>query len=215
MIFDPNNPVVKLCAQGMQTEAEGNTEAANKLFAQAWDACTNNFERFTAAHYLARNQPTPQLNLHWNLEALRYARLHDNTETEGHFPSLYLNIGKAYENLGQPAEAANYYQQAHQCSTSLPAGNYGNMLRQGIAQALKRVGIAPFSNTILDDLINNWCQNKNLQALALILPAYVGNLGTETDINKLTSALSYLAATPILNNSEQTAVQQLIKEMAA
>jgi tetratricopeptide (TPR) repeat protein len=214
MNFDPNNPVVQLCAQGMQIEAEGNTTEAHKLFTKAWEASTNNFERFTAAHYLARNQPTPEQNLYWNLEALRYAKLTDNTEAQGHLPSLHLNIGKSYENMGQLTEATKHYQLAYTYSHYLPAGGYGNMLRSGISAALQRVGITIFKNADLDTLINNWCQQKNLQALALVLPAYISNLGTETDINKLISALSYLAATPCLQAEEQTVVEQLIKELA-
>jgi hypothetical protein len=34
---DPGNPVVKLCAQGMQAECEGRDDLARRLFARAWD----------------------------------------------------------------------------------------------------------------------------------------------------------------------------------
>ena len=73
MQFDPKNKVVQLCAQGMQTEGEGETAEAHALFQQAWDIAQNDFEAFTAAHYLARNQPDPKDNLKWNLEALNRA----------------------------------------------------------------------------------------------------------------------------------------------
>lgn len=56
MEFDPNNNVVKLCAQGMDMEGKGNLEEASKLFFQAWEEATNDFEKFTAAHYVARHQ---------------------------------------------------------------------------------------------------------------------------------------------------------------
>ena len=48
MHFDPHNHVVKLCAQAM--EAEG-AENAVRLFEQAWNAATNDFEKCIAAHY--------------------------------------------------------------------------------------------------------------------------------------------------------------------
>jgi len=35
MQFDPNNKVVQLCAQGMQREAEGETDEAHKFFQEA------------------------------------------------------------------------------------------------------------------------------------------------------------------------------------
>jgi hypothetical protein len=56
MQFDPNNNIVKLCTQGMSLEGEGKKEEALKLFQQAWDEATHDFEKFTAAHYVARHQ---------------------------------------------------------------------------------------------------------------------------------------------------------------
>ena len=53
MSIDPINPVVLLCAAGM--EREGEPEEARRLFQQAWDARRNDYEAAIAAHYLARN----------------------------------------------------------------------------------------------------------------------------------------------------------------
>ena len=66
MEFDPNNAAVQLCVKGMTAEGEGNIEEAKQFFQQAWDTATNNFEAFTAAHYLARNQADPNIELKWN-----------------------------------------------------------------------------------------------------------------------------------------------------
>lgn len=68
-----------------------------------------------------------------------------------------------------------------------------------------------FSNFGLDNLINKWCEDKNLRALSFILPAYIGNMGTENDINKLISALSYLSATQWLKEEEQKVVDGLVR----
>ena len=51
MQFDPDNNIVKLCAQGMNFEGEGKNEEALKLYQHAWNETTNDFEKFTAAHY--------------------------------------------------------------------------------------------------------------------------------------------------------------------
>lgn len=56
MQFDPNNHVVKPCANGMDKEGQGKLEEASSLFFQAWNEATNDFEKFTAAHYVARHQ---------------------------------------------------------------------------------------------------------------------------------------------------------------
>jgi hypothetical protein len=52
MEFNPNNNIVKLCLQGMIMEAKGNHEEAGKLFLQAWNEATNDFEKYLAAYYL-------------------------------------------------------------------------------------------------------------------------------------------------------------------
>lgn len=214
MNFDPENPVVKLCAAGMQAEAEGKIEEANNCFKQAWEAATNNFEKFTAAHYCARNQPDPLVNLQWNLDALKYAEAIEDESARGHYPSLYLNIAKSYESLGDLPSAATHYQLALDNAIHLPEGAYGNMLKAGIAAGLQRTGIAPFSNEILDNLITAWCERKDLRPLSLVLPAYLPCTGTENDINKLISALSYLSATRCLNAEEEGKVEGVIAELA-
>ena len=60
MQFDPNNPIIKLCANGMNLEARGQIEKAKELFQQAWNISSNDFEKFTSAHYLGRNQEDPK-----------------------------------------------------------------------------------------------------------------------------------------------------------
>ena len=210
MQFDPENKIVKLCAEGMQLEAEGKIDEAHSRFQYAWDSAENDFEAFTAAHYLARNQKEPSAVLQWNLEALRRAGLVNDGGIKGHYPSVYLNVGKSYEALNQIKEASFHYQAAADYSEHLPPGKYGDMIKMGIRAALERTGTASFSIRALDDLVNKWCEQKDLRPLSLVLPAYVSNLGTENDRNKLVSALSYLSATRCLMNDEQVILDELI-----
>ena len=214
MQFDPTNKVVKLCAEGMQMEAEGKTGEAHKLFQQAWDIAENDFEAFTAAHYLARNQKDPNDVQKWNMEALNRANAIKDEDTKGHYPSLYLNVGKSYEILGDIKEANNYYKLAADSSTFLPPGKYSEMIRMGIGEGLKRTGATKFNDDILDSLISKWCEKKELRPLSLILPMYLSNLGTENDLNKLISALSYLSATRCLDEAEQGIVDGLVIKLS-
>jgi len=215
MQFDPNNKVVKLCAEGMQAEAEGKKEEAHSLFQQAWDIASDDFEAFTAAHYLARNQKDLNDVLKWNLEALNRANKIKDDDVGTHFPSLHLNIGKSYENLGDIKSANENYAMAADCSSFLPSGKYSDMIRMGIAGGLTRTGTIKFSNAALDELIDQWCADRNLKPLGLVLPAYNSNLGTENDLNKLISALSYLSATQCLGQDEQVKVDEVIKELSS
>src|SRR5688572_20413932 len=100
MEFSPNNHVVKLCIQGMSKEENGKPEEAKQLFLQAWNEATNDFEKFTAAYYVARHQENVSDKLKWFESALEFAlRINDNSVI-GAFPSLYTNIAKCYEELG-------------------------------------------------------------------------------------------------------------------
>jgi len=214
MKFDPNNKVVKLCADGMQLEAEGKTEEAHSLFQQAWTIAENDFEAFTAAHYLARNQKDPIDVLKWNIEALHRANVVKDDDMLEYYPSLFLNIGKSYENLQDLKEANNYYQMAANSVVNLPPGKYSDLLRMGIAEGLKRTGTVKFNSEDLNNLIGNWCERKELRPLSLILPAFVSNLGTSKDSSSLISALSFLSATKCLNEIEQGIVEKLIVELS-
>ena len=78
MQFDPNNPIVKLCAEGMNFEGEA--AKALQLFQRAWDESTNDFEKFISAHYLARHQKSIEDKLKWDEIALSEARKIDNEE---------------------------------------------------------------------------------------------------------------------------------------
>jgi hypothetical protein len=44
MEFDPGNNVIALCVQGMGIEDKGKPEEASRLFLQAWNEATNDFE---------------------------------------------------------------------------------------------------------------------------------------------------------------------------
>lgn len=102
MEFSPNNNVVKLCIQGMDMEGKDNPEEASRLFLRAWNEATNDFEKFTAAYYVARHQNNVTDKLKWLETALRFALKINDDSVKGAFPSLYLNIAKCYDELGNP-----------------------------------------------------------------------------------------------------------------
>jgi len=216
MQFDPENKVIKLCVDGMNAEARGAHDEAMRLFQSAWDQSVNDFERFTSAHYLARSQHAPEDRLKWNLEALSYARAIEDEDMKVHYPSLYLNIAKSYEALQDEANARINYALAAEHSTFLPEGSYGDVIRSGIGAGLHRVqaSASEFRHVVLDALIDTWCGRRALQPLAFLLPGYLGNLGTETDRNKLITALSYLSASRCLPAREQEQIERVIAELS-
>lgn len=112
MEFDPNNKIVKLCIQGMGMEENGKPEEASKLFLQAWEEGTNDFEKFIAAHYIARHQKNVTDKLKWLETALQFALKINNNIVTAAFPSLYLNIARCYEDLSDPDNAKKNYELA-------------------------------------------------------------------------------------------------------
>ena len=141
MNFDPNNKVVKLCAEGMTLEGEGRPKEALILFEQAWGIATDDYERFTAAHYVARQQAAIVDKLKWDETALSYALELPNEDANTILPSLYLNIAKCHEDLKDFARARINYQSALTYEKHLPDDGYGNMIKVGIRNGLERVKI--------------------------------------------------------------------------
>ena len=112
MEFNPNNNVVKLCLQGMGMEEKGKPEEASKLFLQAWNEATNDFENFISAHYVARHQKNASDKLKWLETALQFALKINDDAVKSAFPSLYSNIAKCYEDLNDPDKAKKNYELA-------------------------------------------------------------------------------------------------------
>jgi tetratricopeptide (TPR) repeat protein len=139
MQFDPENKIVQLCAAGMEKEGEGQPEKAHQLFLQAWNEAETDFEKFTAAHYVARHQETVARKLEWDKLALQHALRIEDAGAKAALPSLYLNVAKCYEDLGDPRQAGDHYALALSAADNLPPSGYGKMIRDGIMNGMKRV----------------------------------------------------------------------------
>lgn len=119
---------------------EGKPEEAHQLFIQAWKQSKDDYDACIAAHYVARHQKSPQEILRWNQESLDHANAVDDERVQGFYPSLYLNIGKAHEDLANREEARKYYELAAGRLSVLPDGKYGDTVRDGVKRGLQRVG---------------------------------------------------------------------------
>lgn len=139
MKFDSSNNVVALCAKGMEAEGKGLPDEAATLFSLAWESATTDFEKFTAAHYMARNQKDPNEELKWNLASLHFAHAVADEGMKPYFASLHLNAGKSYEALNDKKSAQQHYGLAAGYIEFLPKDGYGSMIQKGIEAALKRI----------------------------------------------------------------------------
>jgi tetratricopeptide (TPR) repeat protein len=139
MNFDPQNKVVQLCARGIEQEGKGQPAEAARLYNEAWAIADNDIEKFTAAHYVARQQANTSDKLTWDKIALQHALNIDDDSVKPVLPSLYLNIGKCYEDLHDQEKAKENYQAALSFADFLPNDSYGNMIKAGIAKALREI----------------------------------------------------------------------------
>ncbi|MCM2391464.1 hypothetical protein [Streptomyces albipurpureus] len=215
--MNPDNPVIQLCVKGMQAEAETRQADANDLFQQAWEMATDDYEACVAAHYLARHQPTPAKTLQWNHECLRRADLVADERVGAFYPSLHLNIAHAQRDLGQLDRAHEHFLLAAEHLHTVGQGQYADWLRCGIAEGLRSTGsTAPRpGGDLLKDLIARFCSRADLKALGLVLPVYLGDLGTDEDRVRLVTALQMVHAARWLPDDEQGELGRVISSLTA
>jgi tetratricopeptide (TPR) repeat protein len=103
---------VQLCLQGMAMEENGRSAEAGKLFLQAWNEAANDFEKFIAAYFVARNQNNISDKLKWFETALQFALNINTHAAHSALPTLYANIAKCYEELDEPAKSKKYFELA-------------------------------------------------------------------------------------------------------
>ena len=112
MEFSPSNNIVKLCIQGMAMEDSGQPDEALRLFLQAWNEATSDFEKYIAAYYVARHQENVPDKLKWLETSLRFAQKVSNESAISAFPNLYTNIAKCHEDLGDVDNAKKNFELA-------------------------------------------------------------------------------------------------------
>lgn len=137
-MIDPNNRVVRLCAEGIQAEGEGRHEDARALYRKAWAIHDDDYEACIAAHYLAREQDTLLESLAWNQLALDHALAVPDGRMRDFLPSLYLNLGWSHEVLDGPTKARVYYVEGAALLAGLPPSPYVDVVRAGITRGLER-----------------------------------------------------------------------------
>lgn len=112
MDFSPQNPVVQLCMQAMEKQGKGEPEEAKRLFLQAWSEAASDFERFIAAHFIARDQANVADRLQWLQATLQFALEVNDDTVAAAFPSLYSGIAECHDALGDHTNAKTNHELA-------------------------------------------------------------------------------------------------------
>jgi tetratricopeptide (TPR) repeat protein len=108
--FDPNNAIIKLCMRGMELEDSGNSEDAITMFHKAWHEAKDDYDRFIASYHLARIQKSISDKLKWMETSLQCALKINDDNVKSAYSTLYLNIAKCYEELGDSENAKRNYE---------------------------------------------------------------------------------------------------------
>ncbi len=210
--MDLDNPVVRLCGEGMRAEVEGRPDDARALFTQAWEQASDDYEACVAAHYLARHQPTVADRLYWNRVCLQRADAVGDERVAAFYPSLHVALAHCHRELGNIDAAARHFRHAADHLDALPTGPYGEWLRYTVAEGLRDTGalVRTPGEERLAQLLESLCERKDLRSLALLLPAFVGNLGTPSDHERLAQAAQQLHAEQRLSPQEQEALRHAV-----
>lgn len=120
MEFSPFNPIVKLCLQGMELEAQNNLGKALNIYVQAWNEARNDFEKYLTSYYIAKLQEEKHQKLFWLESTLSFALKANNPAVNTALPSLYQTIAECYESSGEFEKAKEYltHSEAHRYSPS-------------------------------------------------------------------------------------------------
>ncbi|MFC3232764.1 hypothetical protein CP967_06235 [Streptomyces nitrosporeus] len=136
----------------------GNTASARRELLELWSATGvtgDPLHRCTLAHHLADLHEDPTQALAWDVRALDAAdamtgqRVRDHQAdltVAGFYPSLHLNLADNYRRLGSFEAAAEHIRAAGAHAPHLPAGPYGDLIRdaiRGVAEAVAARDRAP------------------------------------------------------------------------
>lgn len=110
MEFSPLNPTVKGCLQGMSLEEQGKQAEANTCFMEAWNGANNDFEKYLAAYFVARNHTNIADKLHWFELALLHALLAPESAVNGGLREVYTQMAACYHQQ-HDEENENKYKQ--------------------------------------------------------------------------------------------------------
>ena len=110
--METKSRTLELCLQGIDAEFQRCIDDARGLYRAAWEAVEDDYDACVAAHYIAHLEPDPHRAHEWNLEALRRADAVADDRVTSFYPSLYVNLGRSFELMGDHEKSAEFYAKA-------------------------------------------------------------------------------------------------------
>ncbi len=107
--MDLSRRSIALCVEGTQAECQGRVDDARRLYRRSWDEAVDDYDRTVAAHYIAHLETDPAEQLRWNQVALDHAGSAEETSVAPFIGSLYVNLGRSFEIIGDTTQARHHY----------------------------------------------------------------------------------------------------------
>lgn len=151
-----NEPVPTMVSigtgKGIELSQAGQREAARELFARVWDEMGGEsrdpMHACALAHSMADVQDDVHEELRWDLLALaaadgltdeRAGRAGVTSPVTGFYPSLHLNLGECYRNLGEPDAARDHLALGLASVEHLSDDGYGQAIKRALAALSERL----------------------------------------------------------------------------
>lgn len=109
-IFNPQNKIIRLCMLGMNLiEEQGDFEEGMDTLKKALSESENDFDRFIVTYKTAKYEKESSIKLRLLEECKQYIIKSDDYGVKSTFSTIYLDIARCYEELGDLEKAkANY-----------------------------------------------------------------------------------------------------------
>lgn len=108
--FDSKNKIIGLCMLGMNMEEQGDSEGAMAILIKALNESTDDFEKFVATYQIAKYEKNIPEKLKWLEKSLQYAIKSEDYGIKSTLPTIYFDIAKCYEELGESEKAKINYE---------------------------------------------------------------------------------------------------------
>jgi len=138
--------------EGIALRERGERGAARDLFAQVWSEIGGDngdpLHRCALAHSMADVQHDMHEELAWDLRALAAAHLLTDeraarggvaVSVAGFYPSLHLNLGECYRELGELDRANEHLDRGRAAVVALGNDGYGRMIKGGLDRLADRL----------------------------------------------------------------------------
>lgn len=157
-----------LLERGRVFNSSGAAEGARPLFQQAWDlsgaAPDVAFYAVDAAHMLAIVAGSPGEGITWNEAALERAGSAPDARARGWCGSLYNNLGWAYHDQGDFAEALTYFQRALTWRQEHGTAGEVRVARWAVGRALRSLDRLDEALSVQEALREEWRRSGEQEA---------------------------------------------------